>query len=70
MKALSDAKHNCGDHRPATCAMVEQWLAQATAAGGDDSATEAYLKANTRKCPQCHASMCKVRFQFFCLLVF
>ena len=64
--ALGDAKHNCGDHRPATCAMVEQWLAQATAAGGDDSATAAYLKANTRKCPQCHAVMCKVSLN--CLL--
>ena len=57
--ALGELKHNCGDHRPATCAMAAKWLSESTGIGGDDALSDAWLTANTKHCPRCNALIAK-----------
>jgi ariadne-1 len=45
------ADHERGDHKPATCEQVDQWLAKAS----DESENVNWLMANTKRCPQCRA---------------
>jgi len=42
-----------GDHRPCSCEVARKWIAKAS----DEQEDIAWLKANTKQCPKCHAAI-------------
>ena len=42
-----------GDHRPCPCDVARKWLAKTT----DESENIAWMTANTKQCPRCHAAI-------------